>query len=282
MTLSATSLVNRSLELVSPPSTYTRLDTLIQDPDSAIDDFASVINTDPALATRLLKIVNSPFYGFPSQINTISRAITIIGTRELNHLVLATSVMNAFSGIPTTLINMDSFWQHSLACAMTARQLANACGQRGTERLFTAGLLHNIGSLVMYQSLPELAREAISSARFGNETIFQAEQRIIGFDHSEVGEALALAWRLPESLVDTIRHHHYPAEAKTAALDVAIVHVADVMVSAVPFGHAGDAHVPPLDPNAWQLLGLDLNIVPQILTQISLQLDSLTATMLKT
>ncbi|EMR12296.1 hypothetical protein MPL1_10978 [Methylophaga lonarensis MPL] len=282
MTLSATSLVNRSLELVSPPSTYTRLDTLIQDPDSAIDDFASVINTDPALATRLLKIVNSPFYGFPSQINTISRAITIIGTRELNHLVLATSVMNAFSGIPSTLINMDSFWQHSLACAMTARQLANACGQRGTERLFTAGLLHNIGSLVMYQSLPELAREAISSARFGNETIFQAEQRIIGFDHSEVGEALALAWRLPESLVDTIRHHHYPAEAKTAALDVAIVHVADVMVSAVPFGHAGDAHVPPLDPNAWQLLGLDLNIVPQILTQISLQLDSLTATMLKT
>lgn len=282
MTLSATSLVNRSLELVSPPSTYTRLDTLIQDPDSAIDDFASVINTDPALATRLLKIVNSPFYGFPSQINTISRAITIIGTRELNHLVLATSVMNAFSGIPTTLINMDSFWRHSLACAMTARQLANACGQRGTERLFTAGLLHNIGSLVMYQSLPELAREAISSARFGNETIFQAEQRIIGFDHSEVGEALALAWRLPESLVDTIRHHHYPAEAKTAALDVAIVHVADVMVSAVPFGHAGDAHVPPLDPNAWQLLGLDLNIVPQILTQISLQLDSLTATMLKT
>lgn len=282
MTLSATSLVNRSLELVSPPSTYTRLDTLIQDPDSAIDDFASVINTDPALATRLLKIVNSPFYGFPSQINTISRAITIIGTRELNHLVLATSVLNTFSGIPSTLINMDSFWQHSLACAMTARQLANACGQRGTERLFTAGLLHNIGSLVMYQSLPELAREAINSARFGHETIFEAEQRIIGFDHSEVGEALALAWRLPESLVDTIRHHHCPAEAKTAALDVAIVHVADVMVSAVPFGHAGDAHVPPLDPNAWQLLGLDLNIVPQILTQISLQLDSLTATMLKT
>lgn len=96
MTLSAESLVNKSLELVSPPTTYTQLNELMEDPDSSIDDISAVINTDPALATRLLKIVNSPFYGFPSQINTISRAITIIGTRELTNLILATSVLNSF------------------------------------------------------------------------------------------------------------------------------------------------------------------------------------------
>ena len=167
MSLTAEALVNKSLELVSPPSTYLQLNKLVQDPDSAIDDISAVINTDPALATRLLKIVNSPFYGFPSQINTISRAITIVGTRELMHLVLATSVINAFRGIPASLIDMDDFWHHSFATAITAKLLAEECGHKATERFFIAGLLHNIGSLVLYQSMPELAGEAIRSAEFG-------------------------------------------------------------------------------------------------------------------
>ncbi|HET8808457.1 MAG TPA: HDOD domain-containing protein, partial [Methylophaga sp.] len=171
MTLTPQALVNKSLELVSAPTTYARLDALISDPDSAIDDISAIINTDPALATRLLKIVNSPYYGFPSQIKTISRAITIIGTRELTHLVLATSVMNAFRGIPANMMDMDTFWRHSLACAMTAKYLAEATHQSNAEQYFIAGLLHNIGSLVLYQSLPELAREAINSARFGHEVL---------------------------------------------------------------------------------------------------------------
>lgn len=275
MSLSPQSLVNQSLELVSPPSTYAQLDALIRDPESAIDDISSVINTDPALTTRLLRIVNSPFYGFPSQINTISRAITIVGTRELTNLVLATSVMNAFEGIPQNLMNTDDFWRHSLACAMTARHLAELCDERATERFFIAGLLHNIGALVLYQSVPELAREAINSAKFGHEVLHHAEQRIIGFDHTEAGEALIQAWRLPDSLAAVARYHHSPMQAPYFNQDVAFVHVADVLVSGVPFGHSGDQHVPPLDPDAWDSLGLTPEKAVNVLPAVAEQLDDL-------
>lgn len=282
MTLTAQELVNRSLELVSPPGSYVQLNTLIHDPDSAIDDIAAVINTDPALAARLLKIVNSPLYGFPSQINTVSRAITIIGIRELTQLVLATTVMNAFRGIPATLVDMDAFWRHSLACAITAKLLAEECGQHACERYFTAGLLHNIGSLVLYQSVPEISREAINSARFGHEIIFEAERRLLGFDHCEVGEALAHAWRLPRLLEVVARYHHIPSSTEEFPLEVAIIHVADILVSAVPFGHAGDWHVPPLDPAAWELLAISELQVPDLLRRTRAQLDQLSGIMLAT
>lgn len=280
MTLTPQALVNKSLELVSAPTTYARLDALISDPDSAIDDISAVINTDPALTTRLLKIVNSPFYGFPSQINTISRAITIIGTRELTHLVLATSVMNAFRGIPANLMDMDTFWRHSLACAITAKYLAEATHQTNHEQYFIAGLLHNIGSLVLYQSVPELAREAINSARFGHEVLHEAEKRIIGFDHAEVGAILIQNWRLPESLAQVARYHHQPGKAEQDQLGVAIVHIADILVSSVPFGHNGDQHVPPMDESAWQHLNLKPEAMPPLLFNVSRQLDSLATIML--
>lgn len=280
MSLTAEALVNKSLDLVSPPSTYIQLNQLLQDPDSAIDDISAVINTDPSLATRLLRIVNSPFYGFPSQINTISRAITIIGTRELTHLVLATSVINAFKGIPASLINMDQFWRHSFATAITAQLLAEECGQHATERFFIAGLLHNIGSLVLYQSMPELAGEAIRSAEFGHEVLFKAEQRIMGFDHTEVGYALARAWHLPHSLQEVTHYHHTPSQAEDFPIDVAIVHVADVLVSSVPFGHSGDNHVPPLDATAWDLLALNEAQMPMLLQEVNKRIDNLSSVML--
>ncbi len=276
MALTPETLVNKSLKLVSPPSTYAQLDALIKDPNSSAEDISEVINTDPALVTRLLKVVNSPFYGFPSQINTISRAITIIGTRELTHLVLATSVIDAFKGIPTNLINMKEFWRHSLACAIASKYLAKECGQRATERYFISGLLQNIGSLVIYQSMPELAREAINSAKFGHEVIYQAEQRVLGFDHTDVGQALVKAWRLPHSLEEVAKYHHTPSQSVNFPLEVAIVHVADIMVSAAQLGHSGDTHVPPLDPEAWDLLGLDLDVIPDIIKELSQQLDELT------
>lgn len=279
MQLTAHSLVNKSLNLVSPPSTYARLTELIHDPHSAIDAISEVINADPALTTRLLKIVNSPFYGFPSQINTISRAIAVIGTHELTQLVLATSVVKAFTGIPDELIKVRTFWQHSIACAICAKLLAQAAGYQHSEQYLIAGLLHNIGSLVLYQSVPELAAEAIKSARFGHEVLHLAEQRIIGFDHTEAGEALIQAWRLPESLAFVARHHHSPLAAGYTT-EVCIVHVADVMISAVPFGHSGDQHVPPLDPVAWQRLNLPAEIIPPLLRKVATQLEHMTAGLL--
>jgi HD-like signal output (HDOD) protein len=276
MSISPDSLVKKTLELVSPPSTYSQLNDLLKDPNSSVDDISAIINTDPALVARLLKVVNSPFYGFPSQISTISRAITIIGTRELINLVLATSVINSFKGIPEDLINMRVFWRNSLACGIAAKALAKRCGYRATERYFIAGLLQNIGSLVLYQSMPEIAREAINSSRFGHEAIFKAEQRLLGFNHADLGATLIKAWRLPSSLAETVQYHHTPSTSVEFPVEVAIVHIADIIVSSAQLGHAGDPHVPPIVPEAWTLLGLELTDIPELLNDINEQLDALT------
>jgi HD-like signal output (HDOD) protein len=276
MSISPDSLVKKTLELVSPPSTYSQLNDLLKDPNSSVDDISAIINTDPALVARLLKVVNSPFYGFPSQISTISRAITIIGTRELINLVLATSVINSFKGIPEDLINMRVFWRNSLACGIAAKALAKRCGYRATERYFIAGLLQNIGSLVLYQSMPEIAREAINSSRFGHEAIFKAEQRLLGFNHADLGATLIKAWRLPSSLAETVQYHHTPSTSVEFPVEVAIVHIADIIVSSAQLGHAGDPHVPPIVPEAWTLLGIELTDIPELLNDINEQLDALT------
>ncbi len=279
MSLPAEALVNKSLQLVSPPTTYSQVNDLLNDENSSAEDISAIINLDPALTARLLKIVNSPFYGFPSQINTISRAITIIGTRELTHLVLATSVINAFRGIPANLINMADFWRHSLACAIASKQLAIHCGYRATERFFISGLLNNIGSLVLYQALPELAREAINSAKSGNGVISESEKRVIGFDHCEAGAALVKAWKLPDSLGEVAKYHHTPSQAEEFPTEVAIIHIADIIVSSAEIGNSGDRHVPPLDPKAWELFNIDEQVLPEILDQVREKLDDLTAVM---
>lgn len=282
MEFTADALINKSLELVSPPTTYTQLNALIHDDNASADDISQVINADPALTTRLLRIVNSPYYGFPSQISTISRAITIVGTSELTQLVLATSVINSFRGIPEDLIKMSDFWRHSIACAITASIVAKKCKMPVPEQFFIAGLLQNIGSLVIYQTIPELAKEAITSSLFGSETLYESERRLLSFDHSEVGEALAKKWRLPNALTEIIRHHHTPSQAKLFPTETAIVHLADIMVTAAGiFGHSGDRHVPKLDPQAWEELKLDEQQLPDIMQQVTDKIDDL-ASMLAT
>ncbi len=278
MSFTPDTLIGKSLDLVSPPTTYSQLDALIHDDNASAEDISQVINTDPALTSRLLKIVNSPYYGFPSQISTISRAITIVGTRELTQLVLATSVINAFKGIPADLIKMDDFWRHSIACAITSSLVAKQCKLASTEQYFIAGLLQNIGSLVLYQTIPELAKEAITSALFGQETVYEAEKRLFGFDHTEVGEALAQKWNLPIALLEVIRYHHTPTQAPVFPIEVAVVHVADIMVTSTGhFGHAGDRHVPRFDKRAWKELKLDPQQLPIIMQQVNDKIASLTS-----
>ncbi len=279
MALTAAALVNKSLELVSAPTIYSEINARMNDANSSAEDISTIINQDPALSARLLKIVNSPFYGFPSQITTISRAITIIGTRELMHLVLATSVIQSFKGIPSDLIDMDSFWRHSLATAMIAKHIAQHNGQMNTERFFISGLLHNIGALVIYLTLPEMAREALSGTQFHGETICEAEQRVMGFDHTETGAALISAWRLPSSLMEVARYHHTPARAQTYPTEVAIVHIADVLAHHTFIDGHDSCDLPHVDDQAATIVTLTETMASEIIEHVATQLDELTAIM---
>lgn len=266
----ARDLIDDTLELASLPAVVLRALELLNAPDSSAADIGQVISEDPALSVRLLRIVNSSFYGFPSRIETISRAITIVGTLEITDLVLGSSAVEAFAGLPNELIDMQQFWEHSLYAGVVARVLARHHRAPNTERFFVSGLLHDIGSLVLYHQRPEESRRALELARAGR-PLHQVEQEIFGFDHSDVGAELMQAWNLPEAFVEAARHHHRPVEAQEFPLETAMVHLADVIAAGAHLTGSATNQVPPLEPRAWELTGLALDITESVIEEADRQ-----------
>lgn len=222
-------LVAKNLKLVSLPEICIQVQEMADSPLSTAESIGEVISTDTALSARLLKIVNSAFYGMPSRIDTISRAVNLLGMRELKNLTFAASAAEVFSDIPPDLVDMAGFWQHSIYTGLVARQLAQDCNVLHAERLFTAGLLHDVGRLLIYIKLPEQAAQAESMRQQSERHLCDIEDELLGFDHAEVGYALLSEWKLPANLCATIRYHHRPQDAHDAHLESAILHIADIV-----------------------------------------------------
>lgn len=222
-------LVAKNLKLVSLPEICIQVQELADSPMSTAESIGEVISTDSALSARLLKIVNSAFYGMPSRVDTISRAVNLLGMRELKNLTFAASAAEVFSDIPPDLVDMAGFWQHSIYTGLVARQLAQHCNVLHAERLFTAGLLHDVGRLLIYIKLPEQAKQAEIMRLESERHLCDIEDELMGFDHTEVGYALLSEWQLPANLCATIRYHHRPQDAHDAHLESAILHIADIV-----------------------------------------------------
>lgn len=261
MPIEARELVKGVGKLASLPEVCMRVNEMVDDPSSSAAAIGKVISRDTALTAQLLRLANSSFYNFPSNIDTISRAITIIGERELRYLVLALSAVRAFSGIPIELSNMASFWRHSVYTAVLARLIASRCHVLHSERLFVAGLLHDIGLLVILHRIPELERVALQRAHTGHEELEKAEQEVLGCDHAAVGRALLEQWKLPTVLCETVGCHHNVAAAEEARLDAAIVHIANVIANRAELPVDRDAPLPQVDPVAWELTALDESMI---------------------
>ncbi|NOX77270.1 MAG: HDOD domain-containing protein, partial [Gammaproteobacteria bacterium] len=249
--------------LVSLPAACIRLNDMVEDPRVSADDIGRVISQDVALTAKLLRVANSPLYGFSTQIDTVSRAVTILGTRQVRDLALASAAVKAFDGIPNDLVSMQGFWEHSILCALAARTLAMECLNRQREAVFVGALLHDIGQLVLYNRVPALARQALEACIDGpNELESQeAEQAIIGFDHAEVGSELAQRWNLPTNIQECIAYHHNPAEAQQNRVEVAIVHIANSIATLAELDSTDLENAPRIQPIAWELTGLDDNII---------------------
>lgn len=254
MSLTAREIVAGTVEVASLPEICLRVNEMVDNPRYSASDIGRIIGTDPGLTARLLKIVNSPFYNFPSKIDTVSRAITVIGVRELRDLVLATTVAKLFAGLPNELISMDAFWRHSTYCAVIARTLAARNRELNIERFFISGLLHDIGSILMYRKIPELSREALLRASHNDEPLEEAEKTVIGFTHAEVGAELMQQWRLPNNIIMAVRCHHCPGKAEGGEKEAAVVHLANLMANAV-YGQSPEPTVlSPLETSAWDML----------------------------
>lgn len=229
-------IVAQTTALVSLPAVCVKINEIIERNNYTVAEIGSMISKDANLAARLLRVANSAFYGFPSKINTVSRAVTIIGSRELRDIVLATSAVEAFSKIPIDMANMNSFWMHSLDCAIISRIIASRAHVLHNERLFVSGLLHDVGHLVMVLKIPDYARDAMIHAARKQQNLEQAEQEIVGFDHAQLGAALLQTWQLPDNLYETVQYHHDPFAAPNYAREASIVYLANQWAKAGRMG----------------------------------------------
>lgn len=264
-------LVSGVIRLLSLPEVYFRLEELMDDPRTSAEDLGKLISHDPGLATRLLKLANSAFYGSPSKIDNLPRAITLIGTKELRDLILATVAVETFNKIASNLVDMSTFWHHSVYCGLAARLLAKRCNVLHAERLFAAGLLHDVGQLVIYHEIPVKASQVLASAEPNDNGLYHAEQQVLGFTHGEVGCELFKAWQLPASFQETAAFHHEPGKAQDYSLEAAIVHLANSTVNAVEPGRNIVECCSVRDAAAWQYSGLSEAILDEVLVEAEAQ-----------
>lgn len=265
-------LFRKDICLPSLPEIFAEINQVLGDPQSSAFHVANVISKDPNLSAKLLKIVNSAFYGFPSKIDTISRAVMIVGSKQLSTLALGTSVIHFFRDISPDLVDMKSFWKHSFACGIATRMLASHKNMADTERLFVAGLLHDIGRILIYKHFPQEGREGLLKARQTPCLLRSAEMDLLGFDHAQIGGRLLKQWMLPPTLERAVADHHRPSESP-CTIEASLVHLADILVNALRIGTSGERYVPPLFPEAWQELSLPEETVSKIVPLIDCQIE---------
>lgn len=204
----------QAAELFVLPDTVTSLKALLDDEQASVDDIASMIMFDPTLAAQLLKLANSALYNFPNRIETISKAIQIIGTKSLYDLAVSYGVAKTFAAIDPNIIDLDKFWEQSLSCALLAKHIAEKKRIREPEKLFVAGLLHNIGELAMVQTHPDIAAQCAAINK--NTTPRSMQHTLCGFTFAELSYEIMTAWDLPEPLVALVRDvHHKLFEAES-------------------------------------------------------------------
>jgi len=273
-------LVDGMEKLSSIPLVYERLNEAMFSQRSNVGQISSIIMQDAGLSARLLRIVNSAYFGFPRRIDTVSRAVMVVGTQQLHDLALATSIVKQFQRIPDRFVTMESFWKHSVACGMVARVIAGLNRESNIERFFVAGILHDVGRLVIYERIPDLADEVFSRTTKAPAPLFRIEQETIGFDHAAVGGALINTWRLPGSLEESVRYHHMPQRAQRYRVEASVVHAADVIAHAMQIGSSGEHCVPPVDGEAWKFLGLKPENLSQIFELVDRQLEDVLKTLI--
>lgn len=263
-----------AIKLPEIPATIAELNQVIDNPLASASDIAGIVNKSPSLVTVLLKIVNSAIYSFPSPIDSISRAVTLIGSKEIYNLAVGVTVVRMFRDIPRQFVDMPSFLKHSFACGIISRILAARKNFRQTEKSFVAGLLHDIGRLVVYKYFPEEAKTLLLHARASENSLFGAERRILGCRHTYVARILLQKWQLPAQLEDSVYHHHDPSAARDPHQAV-IVQMADLITNGMGIGSSGEKFIPALDTDAWHRLALPGGIFNGVLHQALHQLNSL-------
>lgn len=267
-------VIDEIRDLPALPDVVAKLNRMIRDPNTSANDINEVISRDVALSAKMLKLVNSPFYGFPRRITTITYAVVILGFNAVRNLALSAFVFDAFrKGDPT--FDPTAFWQHSVGTAAAAQILAKKAGFTQVEDAFMGGLLHDVGKILMAQFLKPDFLKVIRETQAKDALFYDLEKAMLDYDHAEIGGLLMERWNLPPHLVEIVRFHMTPdavpatderGEIVRKLTD--IVHFADILARALCFGHPGDDKIPLLSSGTWTRLGWKWEEVGSLMDQI--------------
>ena len=235
-----------------------------------------IIGMSPGLTARLLRLVNSPLYGARGKVETVSRAVAIVGLREVGMLAAGLLMVDQFGVIPSSVVDMRTFLEHSLACALASRELARTTGLMDPEQAFVAGLLHDIGRLYYFTAFPERSRFCMDSALAHDRTLLEEEVLYFGQDHAAMGRQLLEGWDVPATLCLAVAHHHDPLRASDP-MPAGVVHLADAVVHAMSLGSSGECGPPAFRPGFTAMVPLAADQLADIASCIGEKLDAIVA-----
>lgn len=262
-------LERRIRDIPTLPSVASKVMQILENPRSSATDVERVIMLDPSLASRILKLVNSAYYGFPRRIATISQSVVILGFITVKNLVLSISVADFFimEG-KNKLFNRAELWRHSVGTAVAARILARKARFPQLEEAFMAGLLHDIGKVVLDHYFPEEFSEVVTLVKNKGISMFEAEREVLGISHAVVGRWIADRWNLPPLLVEVINYHHQPFENKDYWATTALVHTADILARDAGIGSGGDNVKMKIQPHVADWLKLKEEDYKQVMEEL--------------
>ncbi|MEW5745671.1 MAG: HDOD domain-containing protein [Nitrospirota bacterium] len=237
-------------DLPTIPTTHGQILKLIADVNYSVDEVSRLIERDQVLSTKVLKLVNSPFYGLYSEVAAVRRAVILLGANLIRGIVLSTSLFDLAEE------KLPGLWDHSYCCSLVSGFLAKRFNLITIEEIMTGALLHDIGKILIKKQLPAESRSIEETVRTSGITALEAEKKVITFGHDYVGLWLAETWNFPKIIQDTISYHHRPSLCAAHFKEVMIVHLSDVVVKGVGVVSSGDPFVPLFDGAGWDKLGL--------------------------
>lgn len=261
------SRIERLRQVPTLPKLVERVVAALDDAEIDLSRVGELIEVDQSLTAQILRLANSAFYGAQGRTTHVAPALVLLGTTVTRSVVLTSAVFDLHK------VALRGFWEHSIGCGVAAGALAKVTGRVAPEEASAAGLLHDLGKVILYRELPEEFVQIVAQT-YAEERSFRAVERdLLGIDHAELAAWLTARWHFPPELAEPIAFHHCPNRARRAPDHTAIVHLADVLVRAVGFGDGGDPLVPEIDAAAWSRLGLSSEQLDAALEQFDFDLD---------
>lgn len=255
------------------PSVVVRIMEAIDNPKTSAEDINAIILTDPGITAKVLRLVNSAYYGFPRKIASVTQAVVILGFSTVRNLVLTATIFDVFSHKTRNALDRVGLWQHSTGTAVLSRMIARRLKHPDLEDVFIAGLLHDIGKLVLDEFAEQDYRRVVKVVQEKDMLLREAEHLVLQCDHCDVGAWVAMRWNLPPVLVQTIQHHHNPEDAEEAGDVVAMIHIGNALARMKKIGHPGDAKVPPVRKESLERLGVGKGDLAAILEESNAELE---------